>query len=147
MKRSVKLSTSVAVVSAAVSLLAACGGGSDAASPSALASGLLSSLGIFSVTPTNYSVFTGLMDANYKQDGLTSADVTAILAADATAIPNDVSFPRVSFTNPVISNCNVSNVCDLSVTAINADADSISVPMTLRVIGTASGYKLYGDQT
>jgi hypothetical protein len=146
MKRSVKLATSLAVVSAAVSLVAACGGGSDAGSPNQ-ASGLLSSIGIFSVQPTNFTVFTNLLDSNYSQDGFSAQQLRDMLAADAAAIPNDVSFPRVSFNNPVISNCNASNVCDLTVTASNSDADAVSVTMTLKVIGTASGYKLYGSQT
>lgn len=147
MKRSVKLATSLVVLSLAVSLIAACGGGSDPASPSLLASRLLSSIGIFSVQPTNPTLFTSLLDTNYKQDGLAASDVSAILAADATALPNDVSFPRVSFANPVISNCTASNVCDLTVTMTNADADLTSVSVTLKVIATASGYKLYGDQS
>ena len=150
MKRSVKQATAVALVSGVFSLIAACGGGSDSASPTAssAAASLLSSIGIFSVQPTNFNVLTSLVDSNYKQDGITAQNLNDMLAADAAALPGDTSFPRVSFSNPVISNCNASSVCDLTVTASNSDADTVSITMTLKVIGSASsGYKLYGDQS
>jgi hypothetical protein len=87
------------------------------------------------------------VDSTYKQDGITKADLVAILGADAGAIPADPSFPVVTFTNPVISNCTSSNICDLSVTASNSDVDLISTTLTLKVINTSTGYKLVGDQS
>jgi len=106
-----------------------------------------SALSSLASTPSGFSAFTSLLDSTYKQDGLTNADLVAMLTADAAAIPADASFPVVSYSNPVISNCTTAKICDLIVTAFNADADLTSTTLTLKVIDTGSGYKLVGDQS
>jgi len=67
------------------------------------------------------------------------------LAADAAALPNDVAYPTVTYSNPVVGTCDSNNICDLTVTATNSDADSVSVTLTLKVNGTPS--MLIGDQS
>ena len=131
-----------------IALVVACGGGTPALTDSlSLSNKLTSALAAISASPSNYSAFISLLDSSYKQDGLSSADLSAMLAADAAALPNDVSFPSAAFSNPTITNCNASNVCDLIVTVTNADADTVSTTVTLKVIGNAAGYKLIGDQS
>jgi len=131
-----------------VALVVACGGGTSAVTDAEILSAkLTSALSAISSNPYNYTSFISLLDSNYKQDGLTAADLSTMLAADAAALPNDVSFPSATFSNAVISNCNASNLCDLTVTVTNNDADSVSTTMTTKVIGNAAGYKLIGDQS
>jgi len=132
--------------------VAACGGGggtaNDNTSPqqvlTAELTGALSSLGS---SPSSFASFTKFLDTNYKQDGITSAALADMLKADAAAIPDIASFPVVGYSNPVISNCTTEKICDLIVTAFNADADLTSTTLTLKVIDTGSGYKLVGDQS
>ena len=132
-----------------LSVIVGCGGTSVSVTSAiqAFSSALNSALASLASTPAGFSSFTNLLDASYKQDGITKADLIAMLTADAAAIPADASFPVVSYSNPVISNCTSANICDLIVTAFNADADLISTTLTLKVIDTGSGYKLVGDQS
>jgi hypothetical protein len=132
-----------------VAVLVACGGGStrkydDTVS---LTSQLTSALAAIAANPADFSSFLNLLDSGYLQDGLTSADLSAMLAADAAALPKDVAFPSVKYSDPVVDNCNLSNQCDLTVTATNADADAVSVTIKLRVVPVTSGFKLIGDQS
>ena len=130
------------------SVLVACGGGTTGVDAvQSFTSALTFALSTIGVTPASYTSFISLVDSTYKQDGITKADLVAILGADAGAIPADPSFPVVTFTNPVISNCTSANICDLSVTASNSDVDLISTTLTLKVINTSTGYKLVGDQS
>jgi hypothetical protein len=132
--------------------VAACGGGggtaNDNTSPqkvfTAELTGALSSLGS---SPSSFASFTKFLDTNYKQDGITSAALADMLKADAAAIPDIASFPVVGYSNPVISNCTSANICDLTVTATNSDADLTSTDITLKVVLTGTGYKLLGDQS
>lgn len=133
-----------------LSVVVGCGGGGTSNAFSSIeifTSALTNAVASLAVSPSGYSSFTSLLDANYKQDGITSANLVDLLSADAAAIPTDLSFPVVSYSNPVISNCNSSNICDLNVTAFNADVDYISTNIILKVVNTGSGYKLVGDQS
>jgi hypothetical protein len=131
-----------------ISALVACGGGGTGVDAvQSFTSALTFALSTIGVTPASYTSFTFLLDPTYKQDGITKNDLVAILAADATSIPADPSFPVVNYSNPVISNCTSANICDLTVTASNSDVDLISTTLTLKVINTSSGYKLFGDQS
>jgi len=142
----IKLVGSISLLSTVV----ACGGGGSGSAFSAVelfTSALTGAIASLAAAPSGFTSFTNLLDANYKQDGITNANLVAILTADAAAIPTDASFPVVSFSNPVISNCTSANVCDLTVTAFNADVDYIATSLTLKVVNTGSGYKLVGDQS
>ena len=142
----------VLTATSALALLVACGsGGGGTASLSSLttslATSLTSALSAMSSNQANYASFVSLLDSNFKQDGFTSATLSAALAADAAALPNDVSFPNITYSDATISNCNAAQVCDLTVTVTNSDADTVSTSMVLKVVLTPSGYKLYGDQS
>ncbi len=129
-----------------LALVVACGGGGGSVNPSqAVTETLNAALAAIAVSPANYTSFINFLDANYKQDGLTSADLSAMLAADAAALPSEASFPSVSYSDAIISGCNSSSVCDLTVTMTNNDADTVSTSVTLKVKDSVTGYKLIGD--
>jgi hypothetical protein len=132
-----------------LALVVACGGGGGGGvfNPSqAVTESFNAALAAIAASPANFSSFTNLLDQDYKQDGFTSADLRAMLAADAAALPSEASFPSVSYSDATISGCNTFlSVCDLSVTVTNNDADTVSTSMTLKVKQTVNGYKLIGD--
>jgi hypothetical protein len=129
-----------------LALVVACGGGGGGVDPSqAVTESFNAALAAIAASPANYSSFINLLDQDYKQDGFTSADLSAMLAADAAALPSEASFPSVSYSDATISGCNTLSVCDLSVTVTNNDADTVSTSMTLKVKQTVNGYKLIGD--
>ena len=128
-----------------LALLVACGGGGGSFNAASDTIGTINSaLAAIAANPANYSSFISLLDANYKQDGLTVAQLNDMLAADAAA---GVSFPNVSYSDATISNCDASGICDMTVTVTNNDADSVSTTMTLKVKESVTGYKLIGDQS
>ena len=138
----------VLTATSALALLVACGsGGGGTASLSSLATSLTSALNAMSANMGNYASFVDLLDPNFKQDGLSKADLSAVLAADAAALPGEASFPNITYSDATISNCNAAQVCDLNVTVTNKDADTVSTTMVLKVVLTSSGYKLIGDQS
>jgi hypothetical protein len=106
---------------------------------------LSASLAAIYAKTSNYQDFTSMVSPKYLQDGISSADLNAMLAADASALPNDVAFPTVTYSNPIVGTCDANNICDLTVTATNSDADSVSVTLTLKVNG--SPLMLIGDQS
>jgi len=130
-----------------LALVVACGGGGGGVSDPAQAvtESFNAALAAIAASPANYSSFIKLLDQDYKQDGFSSADLSAMLAADAAALPSEASFPSVLYSNATISGCNTLSVCDLSVTVTNNDADTVSTSMTLKVKQTVNGYKLIGD--
>ena len=129
-----------------LALLVACGGGGGGSfnAASDTIGTINSALAAIAANPANYSSFISLLDANYKQDGLTVAQLNDMLAADAA---EGVSFPNVSYSDATISNCDPSKICDMTVTVTNNDADSVSTTMTLKIKESVTGYKLIGDQS
>jgi hypothetical protein len=132
------------VVPSCFLLLVSCGDSTQVDYPG-FTSKLSASLAAIYANPANYQSFTGLVSSKYLQDGLSSADLNTILSADATALPNDVSFPTVTYSNPVVGTCDANGICDLTVTATNSDADAVSITMTLKVNGLPT--QLIGDQS
>ena len=130
-----------------LALLVACGGGggSGNAEGQSFAASFNAALAAIAANPSNFTPFVSLLDGDYKQDGLTRTNLSAMLAADAAALPNEASFPNASLSNPTLSNCNSSAICDLTVTVTNNDADTVSTSITLKVKLTVAGYKLIGD--
>lgn len=130
-----------------LALLVACGGGggSGIAEGNSFASSLNAALAAIAANPANYTPFVSLLDDDYKQDGLTRTNLSAMLAADAAALPNEASFPTASFSEPTLSNCSTAAICDLTVTVTNNDADTVSTSVTLKVKVITGGYKLIGD--
>ena len=137
----------VLTATSALALLVACGSGGGVTAAASLATSLTSALAAMSSNQANYASFVSLLDSNFKQDGFTSATLSAALAADAAALPGEASFPNITYSDATISNCNAAQVCDLTVTVTNSDADTVSTSMVLKVVLTPSGYKLYGDQS
>jgi hypothetical protein len=56
-------------------------------------------------------------------------------------------FPLAQITSAVISNCDANNVCTLSATLVNSDADTTSVDFSTKVILVAGAFYFYGDQS
>ena len=125
-----------------LALVVACGSGGGGSSAADATAGTLTSA--LAAIATNPSSFVALLDTNYKQDGITSAQLSDMLAADATA---GVSFPNVSYSDAYILNCDASKICDMTVTMTNNDADTVSTTITLKVKESITGYKLIGDQS
>jgi hypothetical protein len=128
-----------------LALLASCGDSGQSVDYPGFTSKLSASLAAIYANPSNYQSFLNLLSPKYQQDGISSSDLSAMLAADAAALPNDVSFPTVTYSNPIVGTCDANNICDLTVTATNSDADSVSITMTLKVNGIPTS--LIGDQS
>jgi len=137
----------VLTATSALALLVACGSGGGVTAAASLATSLTSALDAMTANQGSYASFVALLDPNFKQDGLSKADLSATLAADAAALPGEASFPNITYSDATISNCNAAQVCDLNVTVTNKDADTVSTTMVLKVVLTSSGYKLIGDQS
>jgi hypothetical protein len=143
----------LALASAAVAMatLAACGGGGGGESldetfvrdyGSALA-GTSTPAGLGS-TSLKQSFDDKFLDAGY-----TKADVVANLDQDAQALSANADyslFPQLTLADASVGNCGTDNVCTLTGTLTNNDADATSVPISVRVLLSNGGYRLYGDQ-
>lgn len=142
-------------VSLALSLavfLAACGGGSD--NTTAVVSNTVSAL---NATLGNLSAGTGLsspatlesFDAAYVDAGYTRAMLAADLAANADALktnPDLSLFPGGTLSNVVIGGCDFKNVCTMTATLTNSDADVTTVDFSTKVVFSNGAYRLLGDQ-
>jgi threonine dehydratase len=131
-----------------LALVVACGGGGGGVSVAESTAGSISSaLAAIAASPANFSSFISLLDTNFKQDGISKAQLSDMLALDAAALPNEASFPSVSYSDPIITNCDASNICDMTVTVSNNDANLVSTVIALKVKANATGYQLIGDQS
>ena len=134
--------------------LSACGG-SDSSSPTTPTSDFNSNLqtsvstaatsaGLTSTTTTD------LIDTAYKDSGNTKTSQIAYLQAEAAAITanTDLSgFAGFTVSNIQITNCDANNVCTMTATLTNTDADTTTADITTKVKqGTDGKYRLYGDQ-
>ena len=141
-------------------LLSACGGGGDDGPPPAAATngatqsdffaaygnglGALNTSAGLTSTAFADTIDDGFVDAGYTKPVL--RDNLAQEAA-ALAVSSELSsFPMVSLANPIISNCNAADVCTLTATIVNADADTTAVSFTTQVKFSAGKLRLYGDQ-
>jgi hypothetical protein len=90
-----------------------------------------------------------LFDASYLDGGLSKADVMAALQSEAQASaisPDFPSFAQVTVSGITISNCiAATQVCTLSGTLTNNDADTTSVTFTTQV-KLSDKPRLFGDQ-
>lgn len=136
-----------AVTLAATALLVACGGGGDDFASNAAvnqyASGLAQSgAALASAAPQAFA-------SSYLDAGMTRTQLVEALQQDAAAAGSDVSFsgfPAGSLTDVTMTNCNEKNVCTLSGTLTNSDADTISVAFSTQVVLENGSYRLFGDQ-
>ena len=135
-------------------MLSACGGGTDAAAIS-FASNFSNSVdrlisGLGSVAGLQDTSVLTLFDAKYLDTGYNKATLAADMASNGAALAanSDLSlFPSATVSNIVISSCDAQNVCVMTGTLINTDADVTQVNFTTKVISTGSGYVFYGDQS
>lgn len=134
---------------AAAALLSACGGGGgdDAgagipALPTVLAQ-LNTSAGL-----TDPAVARAY-DESYLDAGQNKSQVLDALTRDADNLSADPSyslFPQVALTDTALTDCDAQNVCTLTGTLHNTDADETTVPFSTKVVRVGSAYRLLGDQ-
>lgn len=143
-----KLSGFSLAISLAVSL-AACGGGSDKTG---------AAVSTFNATLGNLSTGAGLaspatlasFDASYMDAGYTRAMMVADLAANADALqtnPDLSLFPGGTLSNVVIAGCDIKDVCTMTATLTNSDADVTAVDFSTKVVFSNGTYLLLGNQT
>lgn len=131
-------------------LLVACGG-SNPSTEEAFTSRLTPALASLSTAAglASSSVLE-LFDASYLDGGATKADVKAALESNAAALaasPDASLFPLLSITNVSVTGCDANNVCTLSGTLSNADADTTDVAFTTKVKLAYGSYVFLGDQS
>ena len=106
-------------------------------------------LGLGTVSGLKDSSILALFDSKYLDAGYTKATLAVDMAANSEALTanSDLSlFPSGTVSNVVIGSCDSQNVCTLSATLTNSDADVTEVNFTTKVISTGNGFVFYGDQ-
>jgi len=96
------------------------------------------------------TAFVDLFDDAFLDAGYDKTQVRNNLQQEAIALttsPDLSAFPQVKLSGMTIGNCDAANVCTLTATATNTDADSTAVPFTTRVRLQNGKFRLYGDQT
>jgi hypothetical protein len=140
------------LVASCLFALSACSDSTDPITPtSEFTSNLQTSVSTAStsagLTSTNT---TDLIDTAYKDSGNTRTTQVAYLQAEAAAITanTDLSgFVGYTVSNIQITNCDSNNVCTMTATLTNTDADTTTADITTKVKqGTDGKYRLYGDQ-
>jgi hypothetical protein len=135
--------------------LSACGGSSSGSSSTTPTSDFNSNLQTSVSTASTSSGLTSttttdLIDTAYKDSGNTKTAQVAYLQAEAAAITanTDLSgFVGYTVSNVQITNCDSNNVCTMTATLTNTDADTTTADITTKVKQGADGkYRLYGDQ-
>lgn len=156
-----KALTSVAAVVVFSVGLSGCGGGNGFASNAQIDANatVLSAdfanrvnrmvLGLGTVTGLKDASVSALFDARYLDAGYTKATLSIDMASNSDALASNLDlslFPSGTISNVVIGACDSQNVCTLSATLTNSDADVTEVNFTTKVIATGTGYTFYGDQ-
>jgi hypothetical protein len=143
------------LVASLLAALSACGGSDNNSNPTTPTSDFNSNLQTSVATAATSAGLTSatttdLIDAAYKDSGNTRTSQLAYLQAEATAITanTDLSgFVGYTVSNIQISNCESNNVCTMTATLTNTDADTTTADITTKVKqGTDGKYRLYGDQ-
>ena len=148
---------------AVLALLAACGGGSDSApaavvpaapdlgpARTAFASDYTKGLAaLVTFEGLNSAGFVELFDETFLDAGYTKAQLRSSLAQEAAAMATsaDLSgFPLAAASNMTVGDCDAANVCAVTVTFSNADADTTAVTLTMRAKFSDGKFRHYGDQ-
>lgn len=145
---------SSSIVLSAVLTLSACGGGStidlqttatefSTKITTALAE-LASSAGLNSQTLPN------LFNEKFLDGGFSKADLVNSLTANSTALgtnPDLSLFPMAAVTNVKLTGCDTKDICTLTGTLTNSDADTTSVEFSTKVLVIAVVAYLFGDQS
>jgi hypothetical protein len=143
------IKTTGLAVAASASLLVACGG--DSTNPqddfvsklNSAVAGLGTSAGLAS------SSVIGLFDTAFLDSGTSRVDVKAALDRNANALaasPDLSLFPLANISGVTVSNCDSSNICTLTGTLTNTDADTTEVAFTTKVKNVNGAYYFFGDQ-
>jgi archaellin len=145
---------SSSLILSAVLTLSACGGSSNvdlvavatefSTKFNSAFSELTSSAGV------NYKALTNLFDEKFLDGGFTKADLVNSLTATSTASatsPELSLFPMAAVTNSSLSGCDSNNICTLTGTLTNSDADTTSVDFSTKVISVGGVIYFYGDQS
>jgi hypothetical protein len=137
----------------AVSLLgglAACGGGGGGESLGETFTQNYGTALAATTTPAgvNSVALKDSFDEKFLDAGYTKAQVVANLDQDAQAMatPEYSLFPQLALSDASVGSCGSDNVCTLTGNLTNTDADTTTVPVSVRVVLTNGGYRLYGDQ-
>ncbi len=136
----------LALVSAALSGCGGGGGDGVVPAPQLTLSDALSSQAT-SLAPT--AALQDALASNFLDAGMTRAQVLESLTQDgqtASATPEFSGVPLAKLSDTRISNCDRQNVCTLTGTLTNDDADTTSVPFTARVVLEDRSFRLLGDQ-
>jgi len=145
---------SSSLILSTVLTLTACGGSSGIDIESAVtefSSKITTALAdLASSTGLNSKALPNLFDEKFLDQGLTKADIVNTLAANATALgtsPELSLFPMASVTNSKLSGCDNNNICNLTGTLTNSDADTTTVDFSTKVIVLGGVVYFYGDQS
>jgi hypothetical protein len=145
---------SSSLILSTVLTLTACGGSSGIDIESAVtefSSKITTALAdLASSTGLNSKALPNLFDEKFLDQGLTKADIVNSLTANATALgtsPELSLFPMVSVTNSKLSGCDNNNICNLTGTLTNSDADTTTVDFSTKVIVLGGVVYFYGDQS
>lgn len=147
------MSTKNLWLSAALTMVAAAGlaacGGSGGPDPVAGATSYANAIAqMNSATGVNSPALQSALATDYLDTGMTRAQVLDALAKDAAGFGSaDYSgLPLAGLTDVAISACNPSNVCTLTGTLTNSDADTTAVPFSTHVVLEDGNYRVLGDQ-
>lgn len=154
----------ISLASSLLVLLAACGGGGDDAPPQASGNGSPSDPAKQAAFATDYGsglsalntpagltnkAFLDLFDDAFLDAGYTKPQVADNLTQEAAAMALSKelsSFAAVKLSAVAISDCDAKNVCTLTATLTNSDADATSVSFTTRLNFSNGKFRLLGDQ-
>jgi hypothetical protein len=142
---------------ATAAVLTACGGGGGSSTPPTSsvnqgvgATAYASVLSQLNTTDglTSTAVAAAFDDA-YLDSGTTKPQVIDALAQEAAALGASAAhslFPQVTLTDAQLSDCDANNVCTLTGTITNGDADTTVVVFSTKVVNVNGTYRLLGDQ-
>ena len=148
-----RLSASLGCACMVISL-AGCGGGSGNAIDDLRTAYSSAMSGLTTPSVLTGSVLQDLFDLKFLDSGSTRADTLSALAAEASALQAGAGYssvPQVALSNIDISDCRTvngePNVCTLTATLTNSDADTTSVTFSTLVRQSDGKLRLYGDQS
>ncbi len=143
------------VICGTVVLITACGGGGGPDTitllqtkfVNAVSASFQSLAGFKALTSTS---FQDLFDSGYLDSSITKTTAAANFTQDQTASASAdwSAFPFAALSNVAVTNCNAAQVCTMTGTLTNTDADSTTIDFsTLVKIGTDGQMRFYGDQS
>ncbi|GAC1603231.1 MAG: hypothetical protein NVS3B2_07560 [Ramlibacter sp.] len=138
----------VALTFVAATGLAACGG-SDGPDPLAGATSYANAIAqANSAAGLNSTALQSSFATGYLDAGMTQAQLVDALGKDAAAFatPGYSGQPLVGLTDVAVSACTESNVCTITGTLTNADADTTAVPFSTQIVLENGSYRVLGDQ-